>query len=148
MSDDEPLPTRPGDWQAMQRQAFIWVSLGFFVLLAIMISIAAFDRSRMDQLDGATFVAHPPEYFMPGPALTRGAEIGYLRKIPLYLWSADFVPSSDRQLMPVGRLRDTDILVYQSRSEEKRLREDGTSQYFVSIAPARYLELTDFPPAN
>jgi len=139
---------RPGEWNAMQRRLFLMVGAGFLVLLGALIALAVFDRGRRDTLDQATFVAARPEYFIAGPALKRGTEIGSLRKSPLYVWALQPVPSSDRQLMPVGRLDETNILLYQMRAEEKRLREDGTSQYFVSISPGRFLELTDFPPSN
>jgi len=139
---------RPGEWNAMQRRVFFVVGAGFLILLGAAIALAAFDRGRRDTLDQFTFVTASPEYFIAGPALKRGSEVGALRKSPLYVWSLQPIPSSDRQLMPVGRLDDTGILLYQMRSEENRLREDGTSQYFVSISPGRFLELTDFPPSN
>ncbi len=146
MNPTSPIE-RPGHWLAQQRAVFVWVALGFAVLLAGMVALAAWDRSRRGELEQVEFVLRPPDYFTPPPALARGTAVGALLQTPLYTWQPNRVPSSDRELMPVGRLEGTGILVYQSRTEEKRLRKDGTGQYFVPTAPGQFLELTDFPPA-
>jgi len=134
-------------WQAAQRRFFALLGIGSVLLIGGMAALVAWDRSRRAELDEFTFTVELPAFFVHDAKKARGYEIGKFMESPLYANSLALVPGSDRDLMPVGRLDNASILVYQSRAQENRLREDGTGQYFVPVAPGRFLEATDFPPA-
>jgi len=140
--------SEPTDWQPLQKKAFLATALGMLLLFGGITAFSARDRTLRAELETASFTIHPPRYLTADSALTRGSRIGLAHDIVLYLWSAEPLPRSDRDLIPIASLDTGDILVYQNRTEENRLREDGTGQYFIPIAPGSFLELTDFPPAD
>ncbi len=127
----------------------LWFLL-FPVMLGICVALAAWDRSRIDQLEEVIFTRTVPAYFSVGSVSDPSQPVAHAYERPLYLLNPIPVVLQPGEVYPLALEDEADpskvVAVQIPRNEQRRLREDGTLRYYLPVAPGEFVELTNLPP--